>query len=314
MGYIHLTISTPFSRFSDYFIAVARTGSLRKAADQLYISVSAVHRQIALAEEELGVPLFERLPNGLKLTLAGEMLYADLLKWQKEFQMTRVRFDEIQGLSRGNIELGLISALSDGFVLDSIEYIYQQYPWINFNIQIQDSDQVAKMIANAEIDFGILLNPKEHHHLDVLAFIEIPLGFVMSEQHPLAKAPKINFSDTVSFKHLIPCAPLIIHDYANALYKHHKFTPSQKTECNDIHMLTSLLKRNLGIGLLSYIDAYPLIQNEKLIFSPIHEKGLYPLTIALCVAPKRQISRISQVMIKHLVEQMEKVKNSMTLL
>ena len=103
-----------FSRFSDYFTAVAKTGSLRKAADQLYISVSAVHRQIALAEEEFGIDLFERLPNGLKLTLAGEMLYADLIKWQKEFQQTRNRFDEIQGLSRGTIDCGMISALSDG--------------------------------------------------------------------------------------------------------------------------------------------------------------------------------------------------------
>lgn len=81
-----------FSRFSEYFIAVAKTGSLRKAADQLYISVSAIHRQIALAEEEFGIVLFERLPSGLKLTLAGELLYADLLKWQKEFQQTCIRF------------------------------------------------------------------------------------------------------------------------------------------------------------------------------------------------------------------------------
>ena len=63
-------------------MAVARTGSLRTAAEQLFISVSAVHRQIVLAEEELGVALFERLPQGLKLTLAGELLYADLLTWQ----------------------------------------------------------------------------------------------------------------------------------------------------------------------------------------------------------------------------------------
>ncbi|PWF33505.1 LysR family transcriptional regulator, partial [Yersinia pestis] len=118
-------MNTPFSRFSEYFIAVAKTGSLRKAADQLFISVSAVHRQIALAEEELGIMLFERLPNGLKLTLAGELLYADVIKWQKEFQQTRIRFDEIQGLTRGTIEFGLISALNDGFVMQSVQYMYE---------------------------------------------------------------------------------------------------------------------------------------------------------------------------------------------
>jgi len=45
------------------------------------------------------------------------------------------------------------------------------------------------------------------------------------------------------------------------------------------------------------------------IFKPISEKGLHPLTIALCVAPKRQISRVSQLMIKHIIEQMEALKS-----
>jgi DNA-binding transcriptional LysR family regulator len=297
-----------FSRFSDYFIAVAKTGSLRKAADQLYISVSAVHRQIALAEEEFGIDLFERLPNGLKLTLAGEMLYADLIKWQKEFQQTRNRFDEIQGLSRGTIDCGMISALSDGFVLNSIQYMYDNYPWINFNFHIQDSETVSNLIMDAEIDFGILLNPKGHHQLDVLSFIEIPIGFVLPKEHPLAQMDKIYLSDTLSYKHLIPGAPLIIHDYAQTLYKHHKFTPQHHLGCNDIRMMMSLIQKNLGIGLLSYIDAYPYLAKEQVVFKPIREKGLYPLTLALCVAPKRQISRVSQIMIKHIIEQMEQLK------
>lgn len=298
-----------FSRFSEYFIAVAETGSLRKASEQLFISVSAVHRQITLAEEAFGIALFERLSNGLKLTLAGELLYTDLLKWQKEFQRTRIRFDEIQGLSRGNVELGLISALSDGFVLDSIQYMYENYPWINLNVCIQESEIISKMISDAELDFGIILNPKSHTQLDVLSFVEIPLGFVMAKDHSLARQDKLYFSDTLNFKHLIPGTPLTIYDYVHALYKYHNVSPQQKLECNDIRMIISLIKKNLGIGVLSYIDAYPLLERDEIIFKPIKEKGLYPLTIALCVAPKRQISRISQIMINHLIEQMEQLKN-----
>ena len=303
-----MPINMTFSRFSDYFIAVAKTGSLRKAADQLYISVSAIHRQIALAEEEFGIDLFERLPNGLKLTLAGELLYADLIKWQKEFQLTRNRFDEIQGLSRGTIDCGLITALSDGFVLDSIQYMYENYPWINFNFHIQDSEKVSNMIMDAEIDFGILLNPKGHNQLEVLAFVEIPIGFVLPKAHPLTKTEKIHLSDTLNDQHLIPSAPLIIQDYVQTLYKHYQLAPQHQLECNDIRMIMSLIQKNLGIGLLSYIDAYPYLERDELCFKPIREKGLYPLTLALCVAPKRQLSRVSQVTIKHLIEQIERFK------
>lgn len=54
---------SPFSRFAHYFIAVARCGSLRRAAEQLHISASAINRQILQAEEAFGTPLFERLPG-----------------------------------------------------------------------------------------------------------------------------------------------------------------------------------------------------------------------------------------------------------
>lgn len=302
-------MNTPFSRFSEYFIAVAKTGSLRKAADQLFISVSAVHRQIALAEEELGIMLFERLPNGLKLTLAGELLYADVIKWQKEFQQTRIRFDEIQGLTRGTIEFGLISALNDGFVMQSVQYMYEHYPWINFNIRVADSEIVAKKVIEADLDFGLILNPKSHQHIEVLYFLELPLGFVMGKSHPFAQAEKIYFSDTLNDNHFIPAEPLIIHDYVQALYKHHQFIPARKTESNNIRLMNTLIKANSGIGIFSYLDVLPYVERDEVVFKPISEKGLHPLTIALCVAPKRQISRVSQLMIKHMIEQMETLKS-----
>lgn len=301
-------LNTPFSRFSEYFVAVAKTGSLRKAADQLFISVSAVHRQMDLAEDALGIDLFERLPSGLKLTLAGELLYADILKWQKQFQYTVQRFDEIRGLKRGCIEFGLISALSDGFILDSIQHIYADYPWIQLNIQVEDSEVIAKKIIDCELDFGLILNPKAHHQLEVLQFLELPLGFVLSQQHPLANAQKIYFSDTLEDNHLITRTPLIIHDYVQALYKHHQFNPKRKTESNDIPLMNRLIKDQLGIAVLSYLDVLPALERNDVVFKPILEQGLHPLTVALCVAPKRQLSRAAQIMMQHIAAHMEKLK------
>ena len=54
-----------------YFDKVRRCGSFREAARSLNVASSAVNRQILKLEEELGTPLFERLPSGLRLTAAG---------------------------------------------------------------------------------------------------------------------------------------------------------------------------------------------------------------------------------------------------
>src|SRR4051794_41875556 len=59
-------------RILRYVDEVARTGSIRKAADQLNVTASAVNRRIMDLEEELGAQLFERRPRGVRLTAAGE--------------------------------------------------------------------------------------------------------------------------------------------------------------------------------------------------------------------------------------------------
>ena len=300
--------NVPFSRFAEYFLVVAETENLHKAAEQLFISVSAVHRQIALAEEQLDIALFERLPNGLKLTLAGELLYSDLLRWKKEFQQTRIRFDEIQGLKRGSIELGLISALSDGFVIESLADLQQQYPWISFNIHTHESKVIIQKIINTEIDFGLILDPIIHTQLEVLSFIEIPIGFVMSPDHALATQSKLTLADTFESRHIMADAPLIIHERVMAMYKKQHIVPIHQTLTNVIRLMISMLKRNMGIAILSYLDVYTAVANKELVFVPIHEKGIQPLTLALCAGQRRQLSRISQILIQQLSRKMETLK------
>ncbi len=74
-------------------------------------------------------------------------------------------------------------------------------------------------------------------------------------------------------------------------------------------MITSLIQQQLGIGLMSYMDAFTTLNSKKIsIYSPIREKGMHRLTIALCVASKRQTSRLSQIMVNFFVEKMEEIK------
>ena len=59
-----------------YIDIVARAGSIRKAAEQLHVAPTALNRKIRETEDSLGTPLFERLPRGVRLTAAGEVLVA----------------------------------------------------------------------------------------------------------------------------------------------------------------------------------------------------------------------------------------------
>ena len=161
---------SPFSRFAHYFIAVARCGSLRRAAEQLHISASAINRQILQAEEAFGTPLFERLPEGLRMTTAGELLYDNLLRWQKEFRQTRQKFDELQGMKRGSVSVGMVQALAEGGFAAALAEIIASWPWLELDLQVADSHTVSQKVRQADLDVGLILDPQGQAGLSVLAF------------------------------------------------------------------------------------------------------------------------------------------------
>ncbi|WP_227537654.1 LysR substrate-binding domain-containing protein, partial [Klebsiella pneumoniae] len=79
------------------------------------------------------------------------------------------QIDEMQGLRRGHIDIGLIDALSEGMVAEAISSLMQQYPGLTFGMKVADSQNVAKMIASAEVDFGFVLDAVAGAELSVTA-------------------------------------------------------------------------------------------------------------------------------------------------
>ncbi|WP_413741734.1 LysR family transcriptional regulator [Sodalis sp. RH15] len=290
----------PFSRFATYFVEVARSGSLRNASEKLHVSASAINRQILNAEEEMGVLLFERLHAGLRLTSAGELLCDDLLRWRREYSRTRERFDELQGLKRGHVSLALIQALSEGVIAGKLAEIALECPWLTLDISVNDSRDISRRVSDAEVDFAIMLDPVEHHGLEVKTFIEIPIGIVMSPAHPLASSQTVSISQMSEYRHIMPAAPLTVHDRVHLHYKRHSITPDAGILCNDIRMIKSFIRQSAGIGILSKLDVITEVQRGELLFVPIQGRPIRPLTLALCVAPRRQLSRAAQMMIQKL--------------
>ncbi|AUG99549.1 LysR family transcriptional regulator [Pectobacteriaceae bacterium C52] len=292
----------PLSRFSHYFMAVATTGSLRKAAEVLHVSSSAINRQILMAEEKMETPLFERLPSGLRLTSAGELLYSDLHRWKKEYALTRQRFDELQGLKRGHVSVAMVAALSEGVLIQALAEISRQYPHLTFNLHTDESYAINSLVAESEVDIGILLDPLEGQGIEVRAFTEIPIGVVMRPEHPLASQTDVTLSQLVSYRQLLPAAPLMVHERMEGLYHRHHLIPVQNMVCNDLKVMKSLVYQNVGVGILSLLDVYSEVRSGTLAFVPFSHQAVRPLTLALCVAPKRQLSRAAQLVIKHFTQ------------
>ena len=85
----HSTHRAVHASILKYFVEVARCGSIRKAAQQLFVATSAINRQIRNLEDELGTELFDRLPSGMRLNAAGQRVLQHVQATLHDYHLTR---------------------------------------------------------------------------------------------------------------------------------------------------------------------------------------------------------------------------------
>jgi LysR family transcriptional regulator of abg operon len=91
-------------------VAIAESGSLRAAAQHLGLAQPALTRSIRELEHELGAALFERRARGMVLTAAGDVFLQRARAVQAELQRSRDEIDQLKGLTRGQVVIGLSMA------------------------------------------------------------------------------------------------------------------------------------------------------------------------------------------------------------
>lgn len=286
-----------FSRFLRYFLAVGRLGSIRKAADELNVSASAIDRQILNVEAEIGMPLFERLPTGLRLTAAGEILMAAGGRWQKSLAEVRAQIEDLRGLKRGHVEIAVIDALAKGVIPAAIQSLQTRYPGITIELKVAANDAVRRMIASGEVDFGVFFGPESYRDITVRAFVDVHLGFITPAGHPFGEQAEARFSACVGSPVVVPSSPLAVHQQIAVLEGTTRITLDRKATSNNIQMITSLVLQGIGIGILTSLDVVTEVRSGALSFTRISDPVLRPMTLALCTAAARPPSYAADIVL-----------------
>ena len=289
-----------FSRFLRYFVVVGRFGSIRRAAEELNVSASAIDRQILNVEADLGMPLFERLPTGLRLTAAGEVLMAAGTRWQKNLADVRAQIEDLRGLKRGHVEIAVIDALSKGHIPGVIHAIQVRFPGITVGIKVQSNDIVRRMVAAGEVDLGILLDPQSYRDLTVRAFVDVVLGLITPPNHALSRHRETRFSACAGVPVIVPSRPLAVSQQIEVLEATNGIALDRRATSDNIQMIVSLVLQGVGIGVLTSLDVATEVQRGLLSFCRLTDPVLRPMTLALCTATARTPSHAASIVLGEL--------------
>src|SRR5271169_3710189 len=139
-------------RILSYVDGVARAGSIRKAAEQLNVTASAINRRIMDLEEELGASLFERRPRGVRLTAAGEVFVNYLRQQDGEVERMKSQIEELKGLRRGTVRIACSQALALNFLPRQIGEFRKTHPLVSFDLKVADREWAMAALAAYEVD------------------------------------------------------------------------------------------------------------------------------------------------------------------
>ena len=278
-----------FSRFSRYFLAVAQHGSIRRAAEATGISASSIDRQILQGEARLGAALFERLPSGLRLTAAGEMLLVQVRRWDREFGDCRTRMEDLKGLKRGHVTLLIPEAMARGLVPRIVASIREHHPGVTLGVRVMTNHEISPALLEGQGDLALVFDPVVSHRLAVRASVAFPVGFVTTPGHPLTNGQTARFSQCSLYPVIAPRPPLALGQKIAWLAEETGLALNPVCDSDDIEAIRALVRHGVGVSLLSYIDVLPEIEAGTLAFVPLEHSRIRPLTLGFCVDQARSL-------------------------
>jgi DNA-binding transcriptional LysR family regulator len=220
-----------------YVDAVAKAGSIRKAAETLSITSTALNRRILDMEEDLGVQLFERLPRGVRLSTAGEIFIQHIRSQLQDMERVKSQIADLSGERRGHVSIACSQALLPYFLPEQISIYRYAHPAVTFNALLRDRAAAEQALTDMSADLALVFEPVRMMEFQILLTIRQPLHAVMHRDHPLAVIDELRLRECLEFPIALPTANYGVRHLLEAAARATSFAISPVVESDSFEFL-----------------------------------------------------------------------------
>ena len=232
----------------NYIDAIAREKSIRKAAEKLAITSTALNRRVLQIEEEIGQPLFERLASGLRLNTAGELFVQHIRTQKAELARVRSQIADLSGVRRGHVKIASGADTMRHFLPETVAHYRSEHPAVTFDLFHKSGQESERALRALDVDIAFIFEPIKSVDFQTMATARQHLHCIMSTTHPLAKKDVIRLRDLAGQPAILPRADTGVRQLLNV----------------------GLIKRNLQLGIIIESNDQEFVQNylaQELIIS-----------------------------------------------
>jgi DNA-binding transcriptional LysR family regulator len=277
-----------------YFIEVASSGSVRKASERLFVAASAVNRQIHKLEDELGVELFDRLPNGLRLNPAGERLLKHAQETLHQFQVMRTELDALKGERTGHVKVAAMDSFFEELLPSAVEEFLQIFPAVTYTITSIQPMEVPQLVMSGQADVGLTFVSRLPGGVVAVARAHLPIGVVMPPGHPLAKRDSVSLKDCAAFPFLRSSSHPVLSASLSPEFANFWDDMEPAATCNSTPLLKRLIMAGKGISCFSKIAFIEELRRGDLLWRPFELPVLNQLQVGILVPSQRVLPHVTQ--------------------
>lgn len=293
-----------------YFAEVTRSGSFRAAAEHLFVAPSAISRQIALLEEEVGAPLLERGRGrtALRLTSAGELLMRYVRTMENEAQRVRSDIEALKGMRKGELRFGIPETFTRDFIPECLARFNKLYPGITYHIHVAGSPRLAEMVIADELDAALTFNLPPMADISHLYERMLPTSVLVSNDHPLASREFVRLSDCADYGMALPDNSISAKRMYDEMFAKAKIRPRPVLVSNSYELMRSVSAAGMTLALVNEHMTYEGKEGSRKAgyrYVPVRDARVKPQRFTLCARTGRNLPLAATTFIEHLRRELD---------
>lgn len=280
-----------------YVNAVARCGSIRKAADSLHMASSALNRRLLDLEEEVGTSLFERLPRGVRLTAAGE-IYQLCASGARRHRARRLADRTPAGPGARARQVAATESVAGNLLPDAVATFQADHPGVYFNITIVAAEKLVDMVTSDTVDLILTHELYDRDDLIVLASVPQPFCAVVRKSHPLVEKNNLRLRDCLPYPVALGDETMAGRTFIDRALHKASFTLEPVLVSNSIKVMHEFARLSGGIYFQFRIGT--MAANSDMVVIPLNDRVLTQGKLHLAMRRDRVLPVASAAFYEHL--------------
>lgn len=239
-----------------YFLKVYEYKSIKKAAEDLFISSQGLSKTIKNLESELGVTLFTRTSQGVEPTIHAHNLRRRAKIIITEFENIKNDMLLEKEVTTTVLHVSSTYGMLKYLTLDFIQEFYAQYPNIRLNIMEYPETLIEYMLKEEQIEIAFLSAPVDATNFEANFCVSHKNYLIINKNNPLAKKDCITFEDLRDVPIAVSGREFNTYNNSINLWLKNGVTPNILLETSEVRFIHEVARRNWGIGIILDFIAY----------------------------------------------------------